>query len=173
MKWECPFQNKGIILDTCILQYLDKKDLKEKVFFVLSKLIKENNILRMSDYSTYELFSGCYKEKESILLSIWKKYKRYVVNTKVLQYAAHFSTLYKEKVKNLTISEADKIIGATAFLTNSLIFTADFNDFPRPFFAEKYKFIIKYKHKNKKIPLIFYFLKPEIKIISYGLQHLP
>ena len=175
MKWKCPFENERIILDTCIVQFLDKRDLKDKVFYVLETLIKNNNNVRMSDFCTFELFSGCYKEKEKALSSVWKKYNRYLVNTKVLQCAAHFSTIYEHNtlIKRKEISNGDKIIGATAFLTNSLIFTGDFNDFPRPLFSEEYKFIIKYKKRGKTVPLVFYFLKPDVDIISYNLRNLP
>ena len=164
--WEPSFKRKCVVLDTCILQYLDKTSLKDLIFKILDKLIENNNTIRVSDYSSYELFCGCKKEKEVVLALIWRKFNRYVVNTKVLQAAAHLSTFYGVKNGCRHIGDGDKIIGATAFLTKSLIFTANFNDFPRPFFSEKEKIFLKYKKRGKTIPLLVYFLKPEVEIIA-------
>ena len=164
-----PFQNKRVLLDTCILQYLDKKGLRDDLFKVLDELERKKNILRVSDYTTFELFSGCYQETEKSLVPIWKKYKRYIVNTRVLTQAAHFSTVLDSKKYN-SPSAGDKIIGMTALLTNSLVLTSDSRGFPRPFFSEEYIFIIIRRKKKKLVPLVFYFLKPEIRLTQSHIE---
>ena len=123
----------------------------------------------VSDFTTFELFSGCYQEREKALALIWKKYKRYLVNTRVLAQAAHFSTVLDSE-KYDSPSAGDKIIGMTALLTNSLILTGDFRGFPRPFFSERHVFIITYRKNKKLVPQVLYLFNPEIKLTQYYIK---
>jgi len=170
-----PIKNSVVILDTCILQYLNKKEIRPILFGLFKILEKNNNILRVSDITTFELFSECPKEREKKLLEIWRGFPRYKVDPKVTMAAARLSTLYRfeDNIEHSRISVGDKIIGATAYLTGSYILTANSNDFPRPFFSEKHIERVIYKKKNKEKIIHFYFLRAEYPIINHRLESRP
>jgi len=158
-----------VILDTCILQYLNNKLIRDDIFKLLKAVEENKNILRVSDFSTYELFSECKPEREKQLSEIWEMFPRYQVVPKVTRTAAHLSTFYRyeENTKGLTISDGDKIVGATAYLTNSYVFTADLNDFPRPFFVEKFRKTIRYKDKEREKMIALYILRADYSVFSH------
>lgn len=67
---EIILRDQTIILDTCILQYLDDNSLRDDVFELLNKLITNNNILAISDYSVFELLRGANVSKQESLSRI-------------------------------------------------------------------------------------------------------
>ena len=170
-----PIKNSVIILDTCVLQYLSKEEIRPTLLGLFKILERNNNVLRVSDITTFEIFSECPKEKEKKLSEIWRHFPRYKVDPKVTMAAAHLSTLYRfeNNIEHSRIGVGDKIIGATAFLTGSYILTTDSNDFPRPFFSEKYIEKVIYTEKNKEKMIHFYFLQAEYPIIYHRLQNRP
>lgn len=88
--------------------------------------------------------------------------------------ASWLSTIYKnEKVSNQQISLEDKIIDATAILTDSLIMTADINDYPRPFFTEAEEKLFFYRHKNKTCMRVIQLLKPNLPVMQQRFSERP
>ena len=170
-----PIKNSVVILDTCILQYLSKKEIRPALLGLFKILEGNNNVLKVSDITTFELFSECPREREKNLSEIWRRFPRYKVDPKVIMTAAHLSTLYRfeKNIEHPGVSVGDKIIGATAYLTDSYILTTDSNDFPRPFFSEKYIEKAIYIEKNKEKMMYFYFLRAEYPIIHHRLQSRP
>lgn len=166
-----PVKNSVIILDTCILNWMNIKPVRKELVKLFQQLEKQKVILRVSDYTTYELFSECPQKKEKELREIWEKFPRYEVAPKVTKTAAQLATLYRytESTQGLHISDGDKIISGTALITKSYILTADLNDFPRPFFIEEYREKIIYKDKQKDKMIAFYFLKVDYEMFDYHL----
>lgn len=171
---QTPKESK-VILDTCILQYLNDPNLEPELTRIFRLLERQGNKFYFSDFSTYELFSCCPRSKEKRLSAIWKNFSRFTVDPKVVRFAAELATAYNVvKLPITSISDGDKIIGATAILTDSVVFTANGNDFPRPFFEERRTEDIPYKTKGGKLGMIkFYFLAPNPKIVSFYFEGRP
>ncbi len=164
-----PIINQKIILDSCILQYINNPTIEPELTRVFNLLKNQKNKFYFSDFSTYEIFNCCPIKKEVGLTKIWKNFPRYQVNQRVTRFASDLSTAYKvNKIPITSISVGDKIIGATAMLTKSFILTSNENDFPRPFFKEVYIHDVLYKTKKGKNNLIqFYFLNPSVSTFSH------
>jgi len=161
-----PPAKQDIILDTCILQYFSKKQVSKELRAYLSDLMGRGFSLSISEISTCELLSGATIKQEQEGYQTLSVFKRYLIDSRSLITAAQVATLYhKEKIPNDKISIADRIVAATAILTGSLVLTADFYDFPRPFFSEAEKKPIFYKVKNKDQMLVIYLLRPDLNII--------
>jgi predicted nucleic acid-binding protein len=167
-------KDSKIILDTCILQYLNDDRIRPELIRVLVNLTKKGARLYFSDFSTYELFSGCNSQKKQKLLEIWNKFPRFSVWLTVTKLAAELSTIYQENVNHYdSISDGDKIIGAQAIISKSFVITSDANDFPRPFFNECTSENIQYQNKKRKIlTLAIYVLEPNYKKIDAEINNI-
>lgn len=156
-----------IILDTNIIQYLNDKHIEYQLYLYLLDLIKGGFGFAISDVSVYELLSGVTVKQEEVAISTLSNFRRYIVNTNVLVAASQLSTIYKrEKISDQEITLADKLVGATAILTGSLVMTANVNDFPRPFFTEAEEKLFYYKHKNKTCMRVVQILKPNLPVMQ-------
>ena len=121
--------------------------------------------LAISNISIFEMLNESNMETEEKRIEAIQFFKRFELDNKVLIAASHIGCLYKEA--NHTISSFGvKIIAATAFLTDSLIFTLNGKDYPRPFFDELVKTYIKYEVKGRDVIQVAYFMKPDVKLIE-------
>jgi predicted nucleic acid-binding protein len=128
----------------------------------------------ISDVSTYELLSGATVRQEQQANEILSDFIRYSVDSGALITASQLSTVYKkEKISEQSITLADKIIGATAILTGSLIMTADVNDYPRPFFTEAEEKLFYYKRKNKTCMRVVQLLRPNLPVMQQRFSERP
>jgi len=168
---------KHVLLDTNILQYLGKQksNLSNQLLDYINSLLQQKYILAISSFCIFELLDGCpTKEKEAKLFQTIEALVRFEVSAEVLLTTARLSTLYRnEKAEYAHIQDGDKIIGATALLTESLILTANMRDFPRPFFVEEKITHIIYKEGRRERVLSFYLLKPDIEVILYRFERRP
>jgi predicted nucleic acid-binding protein len=127
---------QDIILDTCILQYISNKKISGQLISYLASLVKKDFNLAISDISIQELLTNATIRQEKEGLALLSNFKNYQLESNILVSASQLSTLYNQrKIPNQNISVPDKIIASTAILSDSLIMTADINDFPRPFFS--------------------------------------
>tara|TARA_Y100000310_G_scaffold234036_1_gene236944 strand:+ start:1169 stop:1702 length:534 start_codon:yes stop_codon:yes gene_type:complete len=169
-------KNNNIILDSCTIQYLDNKAMKLSLWKILKHLRQNKNVFNIALISYYELLSECPKNKEEKLLKILGFFNIHKFSEEVIVTAARLATCYRlePNIKNhQSINDGDKIIAATAMLSDSFILTANANDFPRPFFNEVYKENIIYKKKNKDYLLSMYLLKPDLDLFLERLKRRP
>jgi predicted nucleic acid-binding protein len=159
-----PVQN--IILDTCVLQYLSDKYMSLELLKFLLDLIQRGFGLAISDISIFELLQDATIKKENEGVDTLKLFGRYNLLENTLIASAQISTLYKSDRCHDGISVADKIIGATAILSGSLILTADINDYPRPFFNEVEEKLLIYRKNNKSNMISMQILRPNIVYIN-------
>lgn len=157
-----------IILDTCIIQYLATKHLKNDLLWYFTQLIRDNIDLAISEISVYEIFCEAGKSKKEEIHKILKDIsKRFSVDKKVLMMAAALFSMYsRNKISKEQISTADRIIAATSVLSGFFILTGNINDFPRPYFIEVDIKKIFYKKKNKDLMQVLYLLKPDYVVIK-------
>lgn len=122
-----------------------------------------------------ESIQSASETKEKEVLGFISEIPKYEIDDNVLIAAGQLRTLYaqEKQIAENSISIPDAIIGATATITNSLIITADFNGFPRPFFFEKYKKLISYDYKNKRKMACIYLLEPDVRIINFRFSERP
>jgi len=165
---------QDIIFDTCILNYNGNQQIFPQLNNYYLDLLNRKFILTISEITIFELLQDATVKKETSAIHILSFFKTYQINSRLLTAAAQLSTLYKEeKIPNQQISTADKIIGATAILTGSLILTADVNDFPRPFFQEAEERHLFYKNKNRSKMLFLQLLRPNPSIIAERFSRRP
>lgn len=157
-----------VILDTNVLQYLNAPDIASGILNYIQEIIKSGYTLSISDFSIFELLSGAPRKNEAQLSALLDSLPRFAVDWQNCLTAAQISTVYRiEKSEFSSIEAGDKIIAATAILSNSIVLTANSNDFPRPFFKEFHKKFIYYKKKNKDQMISLYLLQPDLEQISF------
>ncbi len=175
-----PIQNKpqfkqNIILDTCIIQFLLTPNLLQGVRPVLLDSISKGFGLAISAISILEGIQSASEAREKEVLEVINIFPIYNIDSNVLISTGQLKTLYSKdsNIANDKISVGDTIIGATAFLTNSLIITSNCNDFPRPFFIERYKKAMFYNQKNKQRLACIFILEPNIPVINFRFSERP
>lgn len=153
-----------VIIDTCIIQYFNDPELSECILNDLREAVKVGYNLAISDFTFFELLNEATIEKENERMSALNSLSRAYVRRDTLIAAAHLGCLYKDD--GATSDIGDKIIGATALLTNSIIYTANVRDYPLPFYTPLLKrYLIRYK-KGYETTIPSYFLKPDVDYIS-------
>jgi len=151
-----------IVLDSCVIQFALNKYLSPNLSKYLRSLIKAGFLLAISEISYFELFHGATLRQEKELNDALRLFIRYRTDLPALIAASRLGGLYRNlKIPDQQISVGDKIIAATSVLTGSLVLTANYNDFPRPFFREVEAKHIFFKKKNRDRMVIFYLLFPD------------
>lgn len=126
-----------VLLDSNVIQNLGVEGLQDELKLVLQDLIAKGYTLAFSDVSVFELFNESSVSKEIEISDALGAFTRFEVTQQVWIAAAHLGCMYKEDgVHPEQVGLADKVVGATAILSNSYILTFDVRDFPRPFFKE-------------------------------------
>lgn len=166
-------QIQNIILDTCILQYFSDKYISSELRTYLIDLLGRGFGLAISDVSIMELLQDATVKRETEGMNSLKPFVRYNLLDNTLIAAAQLSTLYKRDKCHDGISMADKIIGATAVLSGSLILTADINDYPRPFFSESEEKLVTYRKNNRPNMISMQLLRPNIIYINQRFTERP
>lgn len=157
----------SIILDTNILQYFGNKHIGPLLRQYLQVLRGRNFTLSISEVTIFESLAFSKRHQEDEIVRTLNQFLHKPITKEVLVTSSWLSKLYIiEQIPLLQISTEDKILGATALLTNSLIVTANVNDFPRPFFKEKEEELIFYRYKNKKRMIAVYLLEPNLPVIQ-------
>ena len=156
-----------ILIDTTIFQHLGNKELASQIIFLLRDALKKGYGVSMSIYSLLELIDTSTIENEINAINATNGIKRFQINQTVLITAGHLGCLYKDDGLDKQPEKGDKVIAATSLLNNTVIFTTNGRDFPRPFFKTITKPMLKYtKQDGREVCLISYFLEPDIELIS-------
>jgi predicted nucleic acid-binding protein len=160
-------EKRNVILDSNIVQYLGTDGLSERIMECLREVVGAGYDLAISDISFYELLNSAPIEKEVAVIRALTGVKRFFVKKSVLIAAAHMGCMYSaDKVHPEQIDVGDKIIAATAVVTNSVVFTANARDFPSPFFRELARKTLQYERKGQPVFLSAVFLEPDIGVIT-------
>lgn len=162
-------ENYNVILDTNIIQYIGNKHVGSHI----REYVSQFRTILYSDISVGELTAGAIRkdlEKTEELLS---KMYPIVIDEDILVLSGNLHTIYsKSKIPYQHISLADRIVAASAISTDTTIYTADVNDFPRPFFQEIDEHVISYRYKNKSRFLVTQVLKPNYPVITEHINSL-
>ncbi len=165
-----PFKDRLILLDSCVLEYLDDEDLRPSIVGCLNNVVKNKNTLALSEYLRFELLRGAFRKVETRMMALIDNFQRYQVTEEILIAAAQLETLYKELSVNSGISDGDKILASTAILTNGLILTANLKDFPPPFFKYNFRELIERHQKRYSQPIAIGILEPDFEIIIKNIE---
>lgn len=154
-----------ILLDTCIVNALlsEEQFLQNKIDFILKQFLKDGNVLCVSEFSRYELLRSASKAREIDCANMLKKFSVIPHSSERLSRATYLYGLYKNEpsVKNIlhSISDVDIFIGSLIFTDQKpYLLTADFADFPRPFFVEKDIFPIEFRRPRGNMNCLYYYL---------------
>lgn len=154
-----------ILLDTCILSNLLSKeeDLAKQTKELLKKLYEQENVFYISEFSRYELLRGAndsQRKKANLTLNAFE----IVPNSpERLERAIALHNAYSSisQIKNFlhSISDVDIFIGSLIFTNQKpYLLTADYLDFPRPFFIEEQRWNMDFKKKKGNMACIHYYL---------------
>lgn len=159
--------SRYILLDSDIFNHLGNADLFPQIIYLLRDALAKGYGISMSLYTLLELIDTASIENEVKAVIATQGVKRFKINQTILITAGHLGCMYKEDNVTKEPDKGDKIIAATAVLNNSVIFTTNGRDYPRPFFREISKPVLKYKKSDgREVCLISYFLEPDFDIIS-------
>lgn len=170
--------SQHILLDSCIIEYLlsKNKNLRDKTEEKLT-ILRKNNYLYVSELTYFEVLRGIAKEEKEKAEEILKKFKKIPVTEERIGRSIVLYSKYK-KDKNIcqhlhSISDCDIMIGSLIFNeTKPILLTADYWDFPRPFFSESKVEIIEYSKNRKnssgksKACLYIYYLAPNLEAFT-------
>ncbi len=164
-------QQSYLIIDTNIIQFAGTSPQNRSsqiVKYILELTSNQNFIGAISQVTIYEAIQRCNEAKEDEAFKTLNLFTQLDAGKQVLIMAAWLADLYRaERISDTQISDCDKIIAATAFISKSVILTANPNDFPRPFFNEKDKRIITYKNiKNRDAMIVIYLLEPDYEVTN-------
>lgn len=154
-----------VILDSNIIQHFSNHSLGQVILDHLKEAVTSGYLLAISDYTFFELIDTASVEKERERVSEMNGLTRFYVKKSVLIGAAHLGCLYdKEGLKINDIG--DKIIGATAIMSNSIIYTTNSKHFPRPFFNELSTKMLTYDKGGVPETIMAYYLIPNFVYIN-------
>ena len=166
-------KEQHILVDTCIISYLlsNKKELVEQTKEYLDQLMNNNNKLAISNFSVYEILRNIDPNKRDEAEEILDRFIQVDHNEERQKRATLLYSAYendsKIKSKKHSISDIDIFIGSLIFTKDKpYLLTADYCDFPRPFFVESSIKRIEYKEKNGNRKCIYYYLlEPNLESI--------
>lgn len=152
---------KYILLDSCIFEHLGVKDLQDQILKILEESVKNGYGLAFSQYTYLEIIDNASLENEMDFISRIKGVKQFQVKQNILIAAGHLGGLYKDDGMEYKQQpeKGDKILGATAFATESIIYTTNGRHFPRPFFKEVGSHWLTYKKGERDAAIKGYFLE--------------
>lgn len=161
--------SQNLILDTNIIQYITDDFVSKELIPYLLTLRDKGYTENISTVSVFESIKGLKRVDEPKLLGFIAAFPKYEVDERVLTAAARLHNLYNQdkSVPSDGISSEDKIIAATAIITNSFVLTANINDFPRPYFNEIEKEKLIYQNKKQKdVMLCVEVLQPDFEYLK-------
>jgi len=164
---------RPILIDSCIINYLlsSETDLAAKTVSFLEDLLKNENELYVSEYTRHEVLRGASETKAQKAKELLKNFVTVPQSSERLERATQLYNAYNnnEKTRNAlnSISDIDVFIGSLIFTSNkALLLTADYNDFPRPFFKEIESTRIDYgKSRGNKSCQYYYLLEANLGAI--------
>jgi len=166
-------EKKPILIDSCIINYLlsNETDLAAETISFLEDLLKYENELYVSEFTHHEVLRGASETKAQKAKELLKTFATVPQSPQRLKRATQLYNAYNnnEKTRNSlnSISDIDVFIGSLIFTSNkALLLTADYHDFPRPFFKEIENTRIEYgKIRGNKSCQYYYLLEANLESI--------
>lgn len=155
-----------LLLDTNIIQHFGNPSLGNAIIEILKDAVTKKYGISISQISLMEMVDGASLETESQRLKVIKGLKHFKIKQDTLMVAAHLGSLYKQDgmTDKQQPEKGDKIIGATAILTSSIIYTTNGRDFPQPYFKEIGRHLLQYKKPDgTDVCIIGYYIEPDIQ----------
>ena len=129
-------QNKkpNLILDTNVVSYASNypAEIQDQVLKIIENYRTKYEPV-ITDYIQFELLKQA-KDKDSALLKKLKLFGKLNTTESTLLLSGLLCGVYKKAHVPRTVKDGDLIIATTAFLSQSLLLTANQDDFPFPFF---------------------------------------
>lgn len=156
-----------VIIDSDVIDRFSKDPLGigDGIYKDLSSAIEAKYSLAYSEVTLFELMDEIPPEDEQRVFDELNGIIPFPVTKEVLSAAGRVGHLYKLD-KHPIRDVGDKIIAATAILTNSLVYTLNGRDYPRPFFGKVAHRIIEYEHKDQVKSQVAYFLEPNLNVLD-------
>lgn len=158
-------EGSHILLDTCILNGLLSKEagLAQETKKIFNMLSENDNTFYISEFTRYELLRSAPSSKKSVCENLLDELILIKNSPERLNRAVYLYSQYKnhKQVKNRlhSISDVDVFIGSLIFTDQKpCLLTADYQDFPRPFFREKDIFRLEFNKKGSQKSCIYYYL---------------
>ncbi len=165
-------KHKEILVDSNVINHALSREtsLKTATSSLIEILLSDeySNNLYISVFTYYELLKGATESKRAEVENYIEKFKLIPWDTTRINRTAHLFTKYKnhKQIKNIidSISTADIVNGSLIFTEiQPMLLTCDYNDYPRPFFTEKYLYKIEYtKGRGNKSCQYCYFLEANL-----------
>ncbi|MBD3331076.1 hypothetical protein GF354_06170 [Candidatus Peregrinibacteria bacterium] len=154
-----------ILLDTCILNNLQSKEtgLAYETKKLLRNFYNKNNTFAVSEFTHHELLRSIPESKADECKDLLNELITIRNTDERLSRGTRLYSLYKEcpTIKNSlhSISDIDVFIGSLIFTEQKpYLLTADYSDFPRPFFHEVDFWNIEFKKRKGGRKIIIYYL---------------
>lgn len=159
-----------LILDSNIFKYFGHSELSSQIISLLQDALNKGYVLAISKFTLLELLDTATIENEIKAFSHIRGLKHFKMTETVLIAAGHLGCLYKDDGIDNPPEKGDKILAGTSWANNAIIFTANGRHFPRPFFNELAKPVLKYTKNKAEAYIVFYFLEPDYGIINTKYQ---
>lgn len=158
-------RNGHVLLDTCVVNNLLSKEqgLASRTEDLLRDLSLLKNKFYISHFTKYELLRSATGKKRAKCEELLNWLLKIEMTDTRLDRAIHLYSLYKKHngIKNHleSISDIDIFIGSLIFTKqDTYLLTADYCDFPRPFFLEECIWPVEYERKKGGKSCIYYYL---------------
>lgn len=158
-------KNSHILFDTCIINNLSSKEsfLVDQTKLLLKKFSDFGNILYVSEFTRYELLRGANPGKKQDCKDFLSLFRLIPSSADRLERSVKLYELYKNEpsINGFlhSISDVDIFIGSLIFNEQKpYLLTADFADFPRPFFVERDIFPIEFRRPRGHMNCLYYYL---------------
>lgn len=158
-----------VILDSNIVQYLSNPESNSQTLEVLKGIKNKGYVPAISDISFTELLDGTNIDREDTIARSLEAFPTLTADHEILVVAGHVGTLYKDAgVGDIDIG--DKIISATAIVSDAIILTGNGRHFPQPFFREIARTTVQYTRAGRPVCQYVVFMRPDYSAISehYG-----
>lgn len=156
-----PIIKTKLILDTNIISYASNYPVErqDKMLKIIDNYRAKYDPV-ITDYIQFELLKSA-ENKDSELLKKLGLFGKLSTNEAIILMAGVLHGVYKKAKIERKINDGDLIIATTAILSQSLLLTADKDDYPHPFFEEKECLTISFKefknsHTTSVIPIYLF-----------------
>ncbi len=163
---------KYIIIDTCIIQHANNPGLADGIGYDLQEAYASGYTPAISHFTYFELLDGAFPDIELARTRVISGLRRFRFQERIIRLAARLACFYRnegiadDRIKKLM---KDRIIGATCVLSpNSILYTANANDFPQPFFEvfAKRPHIYRQGQQSNDRVMYTYFIRPDYNAIT-------
>lgn len=161
-----------VLIDANILQYATNPDYSDDVYSLFRRMQVNGYILRVSSYTTFEVFRGLNKKRIPMMKKVIDAFEPIETDLQCFSIAAALDTCYRRyastKIYADRFSDGDLVLAGSAFSHNAPILTANSNDFPRPFFTEAEATSV--GASNQPLPIKTQLLHPDVNFFNRALK---